>query len=259
MKGRQFWQVVLQSIPRSVNCAFQTPMKMIIIPAPKVDGLQSYLLCLACNVQAGETTVTFQHHNRCFCTLIVRWVLARGATSKLWIFPVVITLLAGCREMSQPLHLQTPFCMLDCVILRNTRLNNDALICLANALTNNGRLRELDLRGNPDAMAAGWVAFSSVLQNPYSSLVERTTLCSHMNIRIMISFVQALANNNKLSELLLEAWSYAYISTEVNAAFIRVLCNSSSILNTFSSNHTIGKLCCNIEDRYLSEDIRSLL
>jgi hypothetical protein len=63
MKGRQFWQVVLQSIPRSVNCAFQTPMKMIIIPAPKVDGLQSYLLCLACNVQAGETTVTFQHHN----------------------------------------------------------------------------------------------------------------------------------------------------------------------------------------------------
>lgn len=108
-------------------------------------------------------------------------------------------------------------------------------------------------------MAAGWVAFSSVLQNPYSSLVERTNLCSHMNIRIMISFVQALANNNKLSELLLEAWSYAYISTEVNAAFIRVLCNSSSILNTYSSNHTIGKLCCNIEDRYLPEDIRSLL
>jgi hypothetical protein len=53
--------------------------------------------------------------------------------------------------------------MLDCVILRNTRLNNDALICLANALTNNIRLRELDLRGNPAAMAAGWVAFSSVL------------------------------------------------------------------------------------------------
>ena len=110
------------------------------------------------------------------------------------------------------------------------------------ALTNNSWLRELDLRGNHDIMAAGWVAFSSVLENPYSSL-ERTNVCNHMNTCIMISVVQALANNNKLSELLLEAWSYAYISTEVNAAFVQVLCNSSNILDTYSSNHTLGKLC----------------
>jgi hypothetical protein len=43
------------------------------------------------------------------------------------------------------------------------------------------------------------------------------------------------------------------------AAFPHILCNSSSILSTFSSNHSLERLCSICNERTLPEDLRSLL
>jgi hypothetical protein len=170
--------------------------------------------------------------------------------------------IAGWREIFQPLL--TTLCILECLILDGNRLDNDAMTCLANALGNNSRMRELYLNGNPDATAAGWVAFSSFLMNPNSSLEKLHLLGTHlmhgiqMNDNVIVSSAWALANNNKLKELLCDGFRQR-VPFNSYAAFTRVQCNSSSILHTYRSNHTLVKLCTNDVEHKLSDDIRSLL
>ena len=71
----------------------------------------------------------------------------------------------------------------------------------------------------------------------------------------MISLPNALVNNSKLKELLLDYNSK--ITTNGWVAFSPVSCNTSSIMGTFRSNHTLQKFHAN-EDR-LPEDVRSHL
>jgi hypothetical protein len=63
-----------------------------------------------------------------------------------------------------------------------------------------------------------------------------------MNDNVIVSFARALANNNKLKQLLCDGFRQR-VSLNGYAAFTRVLCNSSSILHTYRSNHTLVKLC----------------
>ena len=78
--------------------------------------------------------------------------------------------ISGWREILQPL--QTPCFRLECLILNYAGLDNNAITCLTDALVHNhnSRLKELHLEGNPNITAAGWTAFSTVLQSPYLAL-----------------------------------------------------------------------------------------
>jgi hypothetical protein len=58
------------------------------------------------------------------------------------------------------------------------------------------------------------------------------------------SFAEALANNNKLKELKVGHYNNDVTSAGY-AAFTHILCNTSTILNTFDSNHTLAKLNVN--------------
>mmetsp|Transcript_27920 Transcript_27920/g.48270 ORF Transcript_27920/g.48270 Transcript_27920/m.48270 type:complete len:612 (-) Transcript_27920:8-1843(-) len=137
--------------------------------------------------------------------------------------------------------------------LMGTGINDETVIFLANALANNTRLMELDLRSNDDVTVTGWQSFSTVLQSPTSAL-ETLNLClNSINDATMISLADSLANNNKLKELLTSSIMSNINSNNCWAAFSRVVCNTSSIMDTYHSNHTLQKLS------EVFEDLRSLL
>eukprot|EP00579_Thalassiosira_antarctica_P013627 CAMPEP_0201938610 /NCGR_PEP_ID=MMETSP0903-20130614/41659_1 /ASSEMBLY_ACC=CAM_ASM_000552 /TAXON_ID=420261 /ORGANISM="Thalassiosira antarctica, Strain CCMP982" /LENGTH=652 /DNA_ID=CAMNT_0048479899 /DNA_START=124 /DNA_END=2079 /DNA_ORIENTATION=+ len=153
--------------------------------------------------------------------------------------------------------LLNPHTVLENLCLSSCGMNDETVSSIANALTNNCRLRELRLSSNNDVTAAGWEAFSTVLQNPNSALEKLDLQSNSINDGTMISTANSLVKNNKLKELLLDG-NYA-ISANGWAAFSRVLCNTSSIIATYHSNHILQKLCQEDMDIELPEDIRSLL
>ena len=60
--------------------------------------------------------------------------------------------------------------MLEKLNLSGNGINDEVSAALSIALTNNSRLRELDLSRNLYVTATGWVGFSVVLRNPNTAL-----------------------------------------------------------------------------------------
>jgi hypothetical protein len=121
----------------------------------------------------------------------------------------------------------------------NDNINDEALDVFRNSLTNNCSLKYLVLGYFDNVTTAGWTAFSAVLRNPNSSL-EKLHLTPRVNEDsyedIAISFADALTNNKRLRELSI------YCRIENFAPFSRVVCNSSSIMSTYNSNHILSEL-----------------
>jgi len=150
------------------------------------------------------------------------------------------------------------------------RPDNDMvqIIPLTNALVNNCTLRKLILRNSWSITETGWGTFSNVFRNGNSALESVYMGCNTFTDNAMISFADALANNHMLKELDLELnfqVPYRQITSVGYAALSHMLCNKSSILSTFHSNHTLEIICHGkIQEagRYkelLPEDLRSLL
>ena len=134
-------------------------------------------------------------------------------------------------------------------------IDDEAVNALTNALVKNTQLRVLNLSGNHCVTATGWENFSTVLESPYSALKRLILWGNSNNDDILIALANSLANNNKLKQLLVAVSNI----TCGWAAFSQVLCNSSSIIDTYRSNHTLEKLCEPGYEDGLPEDLRSLL
>jgi hypothetical protein len=131
---------------------------------------------------------------------------------------------------------------------------------LTNALVNNRMLKELSISGNPNITPAGWMNFSTVLRNPTSALEVLEAWSDSINDEVMHSFADALAeNNNKLKELNIGNVLHAKITSAGYLPMTNILCNTSSIIGTFNSNHTLEKLCSKSHERSLPNDLLSLL
>jgi hypothetical protein len=121
----------------------------------------------------------------------------------------------------------------------DNNMNDEALDVFRNSLTNNCRVKDLELGYFPNVTTAGWTAFSAVLRNP-NSLLERLEITPHLNEDsdddIAISFADALTSNKRLRELSI------YCRIENFAPFTRIVCNSSSIMSTYNSNHILSEL-----------------
>jgi hypothetical protein len=114
--------------------------------------------------------------------------------------------------------------------------DNEGIAALTNALANNGKLRHVKLSLNENITDVGWVSFAAVLRNPNSALETLDLFDSYIEDRAVLSFAEALAGNNILRELILD-------SSIINIpAFTRILCNNSSIMSTYQSNHTLERL-----------------
>jgi len=138
---------------------------------------------------------------------------------------------------------------------------------LTNALVNNCRLKELSVCQNPDITPAGWINFSSVLRNPTSALEFIEASHDSINDEVMRSFADALISNKKLKEFdvvrcrgyTIDRQMVANITSACYPPMTNILCNTSSILSTFNSNHTLEKLCHKSFESSLPNDLLSLL
>ena len=125
-----------------------------------------------------------------------------------------------------------------------------------------GRRGCLALSSTPNVTATGWLALSALLRNPDLAL-EALDLGFNVSINnnVMISFADGLASNSRLKNLELPNFDSTNIASDGWGAVTHILCNQSSILSTYHSNHTLQKLCPSYQynDVYLPEDLRSLL
>ena len=160
--------------------------------------------------------------------------------------------------------LQRPSCCIECLQLGGSNLSDDIIVPLANALSNNSRLRELSLSNNGDVTAVGWEALVGVFRNPNSTLEVLDLSNNRIDDQVMVPLADVLANNEKLKALTIGyrtdmLFRPHVTSNDSGAAFSRMLCNTSSILGTYNSNHTLEKLCREDFDSALPANIMSLL
>ena len=137
--------------------------------------------------------------------------------------------------------LQNPTSALEELKLSNNSINDHALISISNALVNNDytRLRYLGLGENTDVTPIGWDALSTVLLHPSSALEELDVSQNSINDHNIISFVNALAGNRSLIKMNLRG---NHVTAMGWNAFDNLLCNTSSIMSTYQSNHTLEEL-----------------
>ena len=149
--------------------------------------------------------------------------------------------------------------VLEKLVLSNHFLTNAVVYALTKALTENNRLRMLDLSNNIYVSAEAWEIFSEALRNPYSVLeVLKLEDCYNVN-DAMHSFADALSRNKMLKELRVGGCYGMYGTYDAIDALIHTLCNTSSILSTFNSNHTLERICNEREENEFSEDLMCLL
>ena len=171
----------------------------------------------------------------------------------------LVTVTAGWSDFFE--SLRSTNSALETLNLCDNTITNGTLITLERALINNSRLRELCLQGNSSVTPEGWKTLSRVLRNPNSSLEVLDLRNNRMNDKVVVSFAEALANNHRLRELNLDLY-YKRISNLTSdglAAFYRVLCDNTSITNTYYSNHTLQRIFGDIRELPFDIDLYSLL
>jgi hypothetical protein len=104
-------------------------------------------------------------------------------------------------------------------------------------------------------------AFSAVLQNPTSGLEKIDMDFIRINDGVLVSFANALANNNKLRELsICECATEGFYHAATDSgweAISNLLCDTSSIMGTYHSNHTLN-MNYDCEIGGLGEHLKSL-
>jgi len=121
--------------------------------------------------------------------------------------------------------------------LGENELGDDVAVALSRSLAKNCTLKSLMLNDNPSITAAGFIALSAVLRNPISRLRLLDLRENNIDDDSTIAFATSLINNHKLKTLRLG--TPPPISATGWAAFASLLCDSSSINNTYLSNHTL--------------------
>lgn len=142
--------------------------------------------------------------------------------------------------------------------LSDNSFTNTEVIFLSNALTSNSSLKKLRMCSNLEVTITGWsTLFSSVFLSPTSSLQELILGDNYLSDEAAIILANSLANNSSLEYLEIE--TIFRDPERVWFAFSSVLCNDSSIHDTYSSNHTLQQVCWTDEDYQLSACLRFLL
>jgi hypothetical protein len=170
--------------------------------------------------------------------------------------------------------LRRPNSVLEKLDMSDNSIGDIGINALTIALLDNSILKELSIDegedGNHDVTHTEWVNFSAILRNPTSALEVLKLWSDTINDEDMHCFADALADNHKLKEFNVGAYNNIrpdadYLDPQLAelphcyVAMTNTLCDTSSILNTFNSNHTIEKLCEESLERRLPNHISSLL
>ena len=143
-------------------------------------------------------------------------------------------------------------------------VNNNVAISLANALSSSdSKLMVLNL-ATECLTTTGVEAFKLALQNPHSKLerlhlgVVNALASADENKAAIVTLCSALVNNHRLKDVSfgLDQMLFNNVSIVMDI-FLNLLYNTSSIIDTYLSNHTLEKIEHNVSN--LPNEVRSLL
>ena len=115
---------------------------------------------------------------------------------------------------------------------------NEQLPTIVEAVRGHRSLEKLFLHDNR-IDNAGCETLATLLQDPCCNLQIINLMINNIGSNGAVTLANGLANNTKLKHLFLDSNP---IGQEEMNVFSRLLCNTTSISNTFSSNHTLEKL-----------------
>lgn len=131
------------------------------------------------------------------------------------------------------------------------QIDNDGMQLLVRLVSSMTSLKVLSLESNEWITPAGWLVLSDYLQSPNFAL-ERLILDDNNLIDdTLIIFASALGHNKTLKQLSVKNCYYEDEEEEGNDIFMTergwsaistLVCNKSSIMDTYNSNHTLNEL-----------------
>jgi len=124
--------------------------------------------------------------------------------------------------------------------LRRSNINDELLFTLVNAIRGNQSLEVLNLEVNTIG-DAGCETLSTLITNPQLNLRALGINNNHISDDGAITILNAVEGNNRLREISLFNRNPMDMNV-VEDALSRLLCNTSSINSTYSSNHTVFPL-----------------
>lgn len=150
--------------------------------------------------------------------------------------------------------------------LAESNIGDVGVSFLGDALAVNNKLQFIDLYGNRSITLKGWQAFSNCLRNPQSALKElgldycgiddksastvATALAANNSVKKLdissnrirpagaVNFYRIVLEGSVLEELFLDDIEISDISEEECRGLSLALCDKTTILSTFNSNHT---------------------
>ena len=126
---------------------------------------------------------------------------------------------------------------LEDISLYNNHIGDDALNDLVNAPAGKQKLRHLNIMGSENITRIGWMALATHLQSPECSMTELKI--NHVDDDGAIIIANSLAKCTSLKKLFVGSPSDSNITRTGFHAFTQALCDKSSVINTFESNHSL--------------------
>ena len=195
------------------------------------DGIKSNTsintLCLSCNYitiaggVAHEILKMYQENNSHLAKIIIgHAIVQNGGDDR-----VIGNTLRCCRNLQR-------------VVLNYCNITDAQLLTIVDALRRHRMLEDLNLTVN-NIGNAGCYAIATLLADPDCNLRHLSLRNNTINNEGATAIANSLTNNNKLQCLYLD---HNQIDRSVEDIFSNVLCNTTSINDTYSSNHTLQSL-----------------
>jgi len=145
--------------------------------------------------------------------------------------------------------------------LGDNNIDDEGMQLLVRLLSNMISLKYVNLSWNQSVTPVGWRAFTGFLLNPNFALEYLGLYANRINDDIVVAFASALAHNKTLESMSLEE----FVDEDGNELIIEggwdaistLVCNESSIMGTYNSNHILHNL--GDEESELLGDLISLL
>ena len=136
---------------------------------------------------------------------------------------------------------------LENLYLCRNNIDNEGIALLVRLLSNMNSLKSLGLGGNRLVTPAGWQSLTEFMQRPNFALEEldldgdHARNVSSINDDTLVAFACALVKNKSLKQLLV-CQRFAQVTKRGWKAVSTLLCNKTSIMDTYNSSHVLQEL-----------------
>ena len=227
------------------------------------EGWQSFLSSRRLRgMQLKKLDITSNSFDDLGTAALGRLLNSMGTLKKLNVSTVDVTS-QGWVSLLTTLSQDTNLDLVELGLCANT-IDDEGIYFLVPLVSSMRSLKYLYLRNNRRVTPTGWQALSEFFQSPNFALVDlalATNIC--INDDTIVSFASALVHNNTLKYLFLgecvDEEGDDMITERGWEAMSTLLCNKSTIMNIYNSNHTLLDLSGGRHDMDLPDELSSYL